>query len=521
VREELPGNKNSSAWAWLLVIVIIVIGAIVQSYFNVNHDVYWLLEVVQRKFLGGKYYYQFFESNPPLILYLYMLPVWLAQKTSSSVITFYYVYLFLLAFLSLLVASRFFDYIFNDKKQQGIFLVLWAIVLFILPSYDFGQRSHIALICLLPYVCLLEVRRLGYSIGWKLPLFIGFFAFLGLALKPYYLIPLFLAETWLIYCSRKFFAWFRLELLVLGFFCFAYLVIIALLDPEYYTLMIPFLMRYYSFFFLPLLGNDGVFSVITLTVIFSIFIVILFYRNLKVSKFLMLHLLIMIGFYSSYIFQKVPWYYHFYPVIALSMIISVWIIMQLYLDHSCSVGRGVFYLLSAFVISAYTATVLFGTYLVYTHGNILSSVNEDPGFNKMALITKQFAYNKKIYVFNTQLKSTYVLEQKTNVENVSRFPHFWMIPGMILLGQQALSVTANKQLQHDQDTIRQAVVDDFIRLKPSLVLIDVSACKLYIRNCTQFDYLSFLFKNKDFRSIWKHYHYLRTEWSYAIFQRRR
>ena len=60
-------------------IIIIAASILAQSSRDLGHDSATYLEIAEKMLAGGKYYYDFFESNLPLSFLLTMIPVLLAK----------------------------------------------------------------------------------------------------------------------------------------------------------------------------------------------------------------------------------------------------------------------------------------------------------------------------------------------------------------------------------------------------------------------------------------------------------
>jgi hypothetical protein len=78
------GAKQTQTGLFFLAIAcVFIIGGFVQNDAIFSWDVSWLLEVTKRWLNGGTYGKDFFENNPPLILYLYA-PAVLGAKLFHS-----------------------------------------------------------------------------------------------------------------------------------------------------------------------------------------------------------------------------------------------------------------------------------------------------------------------------------------------------------------------------------------------------------------------------------------------------
>lgn len=167
----------------------------VASLSPLKDDVAWLLYVARRWMGGQRLYEDLVEVNPPLIIWLYAIPAWIAQTAGI---------------LPKLAANPFFAAILLGcawwtadilhgrapmfERRVPVFALI-GIVLLILPGVEFGQREHLLAASVLPYIALFvralhgEAEPRGQAIG------AGVLAGLGCALKPTYVFAVLLIEA--------------------------------------------------------------------------------------------------------------------------------------------------------------------------------------------------------------------------------------------------------------------------------------------------------------------------------------
>ena len=74
-----------------------------------NHDIAWLLHCSGQLLDGGRAYVDFVETNPPLIVWLGIPPVWAARLTGLPEILVYHLFVLALVAGTLLAVSRLLD----------------------------------------------------------------------------------------------------------------------------------------------------------------------------------------------------------------------------------------------------------------------------------------------------------------------------------------------------------------------------------------------------------------------------
>jgi hypothetical protein len=206
-------------------------------------DVAWLLYVA-RKWMGGKrLYVDLVEVNPPLIVWFYAFPAWLADR---------------LQVLPRLVATPFFCTIVLAcagwcallLRGRGALLArpvpIFAavgIVLLAIPGVEFGQREHLLIALSLPYLCLFAREMAGEPEPIVQGILAGIAAGLGCALKPTYVLAFALVELIGLLRGRRILRAAPLSACVTGL---AYAVAVMVICPEFLAKAVPLALALYG-----------------------------------------------------------------------------------------------------------------------------------------------------------------------------------------------------------------------------------------------------------------------------------
>lgn len=167
----------------------------VASLSPLKDDVAWLLYVARRWMGGQQLYVDLVEVNPPLIIWLYAIPAWVAQTLGVApkfaADPFFALMLLGCAWWTATIlrgrAALF-------AARIPTFAVI-GVILLILPGVEFGQREHLLAAAVLPYLALFvraihgEDKPRGQGVG------AGVLAGLGCALKPTYILCIVLVEA--------------------------------------------------------------------------------------------------------------------------------------------------------------------------------------------------------------------------------------------------------------------------------------------------------------------------------------
>ncbi|HSW71231.1 MAG TPA: hypothetical protein VLH77_04555, partial [Gammaproteobacteria bacterium] len=307
-----------------LVIVIYCFAGFLQAQLFLNWDVNWLMLAAQRLLQGGNYAQNFFETNPPLILYLYMPPLWASKFFSISQGMALCLYVFFAASISLSGCYLLLQRIFLDEKNS-VFLTLFfttlTAVFLLVPLYEFGQRDHLVLIFTLPYLLLVSLRLQNQALRADRACLIGVLAGVGFCIKPQTLFVPLLIELYYSCHKKNVLAWFRVEIVMMLSFAFFYLAALFYFFPDYLYFMVPFASRYYYYASMTwrtlLLFNPFLFCL--LPFLFCL-ITPVHKAYVQLNRVLLLALL---GFLGSYLAQRHIYYYHLVPAFSLALFLLV------------------------------------------------------------------------------------------------------------------------------------------------------------------------------------------------------
>jgi hypothetical protein len=155
-----------------------------------NYDVGWNLYVSARVLDGGVLYRDLIEVNPPLIFWLGEPIVRLARQMGMAPATVYRGTVTIILLVSLALSLRALRRIPNLPSQVRTWLgVLFVLVLAVLPDHAFGEREHLTLLLWMPVLALSAARLEGGGIGTLEAIGYGALAVPGLLLKPHFALP--------------------------------------------------------------------------------------------------------------------------------------------------------------------------------------------------------------------------------------------------------------------------------------------------------------------------------------------
>jgi hypothetical protein len=215
----------------LICAVILAAGAVMVTWYPVNHDIAWLLHVAARWVGGARLYVDVVEVNPPLIIMLLTPVVAAADLLGVWEVSAFYFAVLALSALSLWIASRILLRITETGPASFLIIGLAAVYMF-LPRIEFGQREHLMLLFTMPYYFSVAAHGTAPQ-PRREALLTGTLAGLGFALKPHFLLVLIACEVYLA-LSRRRWTIRRAEFAAIVAVGLAYAFVLVVFIPAYF-----------------------------------------------------------------------------------------------------------------------------------------------------------------------------------------------------------------------------------------------------------------------------------------------
>ena len=155
-----------------------------------NHDVGWVLTVAERILDGAHFPHDWLDPNPPGIFWLSAAPVAIARALGAPPFAVFDAVVACAIAASLAACHRLLREGWPDAAPGGpLALCGWlAAALTLLPGYEFGQREHLAVIAILPYLIGSARALAGRPLGPRMAIAVGAVAGAGIAIKPFFLL---------------------------------------------------------------------------------------------------------------------------------------------------------------------------------------------------------------------------------------------------------------------------------------------------------------------------------------------
>ena len=199
------GNRRKTLpiLLFLIALLFIMMLWIIMRYpLRINHDCALYLQTGGLLIEGNLPYVDFFDTNPPLIMYLNMVPALFAKILLINPVQAFGLFVWALCLFSTIAAGRLLRSIRPAWNPFAIAAIEWTWSFYsylLLLHNGFGQREHLFALLFFPYFILRWVRYQGYRPGMAFSILLGALAATGACIKPHFLLIVFASElVWMI-----------------------------------------------------------------------------------------------------------------------------------------------------------------------------------------------------------------------------------------------------------------------------------------------------------------------------------
>jgi hypothetical protein len=499
-------GRGLGGWPWLAaIIVIFAFGLVTMVPTSVNPDSAWWLYMSQQMLAGAVPYVDLIEVNPPLMAYLGMPAIGLAELFGLSIGTAFKLYVCGLAAISLWLSWK----IIKPHKlphhipHRGLILAALAYVLTVLPGYHFGQREHFMLILALPYLFTATLRVRGLkSARWQL-IVAAVLAAIGFCIKPHFVLIPAVLELYLLFKLRA--ATFRRPEPYIMVACgLTYLALIFVITPAYLSEVIGYAAEVYNIGF----GSTTAATLIWFVpLIYGVLLggIYMLLAKIRPSAFQTEYVvfgLAALAALAGYLIQFKGWANHFYPVAALGSVILIGAIARIISSRIVGTVFGLLLLVPLYMMAVHP--VVQGVPASY----------EIRDKQQIKALIAEYEDTDTVFIMTSDLVKNFPLINETGLGWGSRFPALWMMPGV----QVRKNTGASSALVEEIGTyVKTAVAEDMARTRPQLVLVDRQV--RYFRSDIPYDFLGDFMTNPDFARAWENYRFDRQVGHMAVYQR--
>lgn len=245
-------NQIISSENFLLIscALIFALSIFLRSIIDIGPDTGVYLDLGREIARGGRYYYEFFESNFPASFYVYALEYRVSLLSGISPIIMSEIFINFLALSSIFYSARILQgsTIYNNRAHYNLIILSYFIGFFIRANViqlgEFGTKSSFLLICLYPYLSYSFVRKNPLSRSELIQR--GIFMGLAPCFKPHYLIFALFIESYRFWQKKSLKFFIEIDKLVMFLIGALYLFLMLRLTPEFFEFVVPMWPKIYK-----------------------------------------------------------------------------------------------------------------------------------------------------------------------------------------------------------------------------------------------------------------------------------
>jgi hypothetical protein len=481
-------------------------------------DTGFLLDAAGRVLDGARLYVDVVEINPPLIVGLNILAVLAARLLDISDILAYrigFTTLLLGAFLLTGVTLR--RLIPDELVLRRAFLLVLGFVLFPLAGQDYGEREHLVLALVVPYLVLAAARRVGRPVPPAHSVITGLLAGLAFALKPHFLVLWVLCELY-VRTSRMVRRRAPLpETLTVAGVLATYGIAIAVVTPQYPQLVRLLAGSYNRFlydpFFHVLLAGPGA--------VLAIFALLAFVALRPHARQPELWQAIALGTAACLLAgaaQQKGLRYHLYPSFGLAIVLLGLIAWDSVQPPPRRL-RLIYRRLAVSVLAAATIVVCIENAAVAASGG---QDGDRRQFEELVHVVRAHGGTEGVFVMSYHLRSAYPLINYSGARSASRFPHLWVLAAEYLDALKAsepLVYRDEARMSPSERYLNRAVLEDLRRNDPRLLVVFRHARDVPVNGFRRLDYIAYFTRNPQIEQILRNYELVAELGDYLVYQR--
>ncbi|WP_261885565.1 hypothetical protein [Vibrio pomeroyi] len=446
----------------------------IQSSMILNADVSFLSQMAIYS-EGSDFYLQFYEVNPPLIVYIYKLFISIGSVLHINDISALRVGMLIYIFLcSSIILYNF----INIKNGLLIALTLSFCLFFTFPN-DFLQREHIITGSFLSYCSMISIRLLGVSPNKKVIVANILIIALAISLKPQYSIVFLVSELYLSYHLKSIKTLFRKENFLILLLGLVYVSFVYFNHETYFSTVVPLASTSYSSYFISI---EDLFLLPIILLLVSFLPLRFIYthsRNSPLMTTVTYVILIYLSSIVTFLIGRTGFSYHLLLTANLALFFVFLFMYSSFaslrskrrLKDIIPLSLAICSLVYLHSMSYYN--VLPNSRLSVNHNNIDSLVNIvldneenrhlSPLFNSIALSSipqdKVFAITTTLYPINS-------IARHSQLQWVNKFPAMWSLPNHVN--------SENEESKEVLKLVIESIKNDIVSNSPEIIIIETS-----------------------------------------------
>jgi hypothetical protein len=384
---------------------------------------------------------------------------------------------------------------------------------------NFGQREHLALILTLPLALLAALRMAGGAIPAGPARAIGAAAAVGIALKPYFVLPWLALEVASRIPPGPGRHGLRPETVAVVVTGALYVVLALLLSPEYWRLAPLIAGTYYDYLRNPLavtaVAGEGAAPTAA-----ALLIALLLRRHARHPELWTVFGALTAGYYAAAVAQHKGWEYHFYPAFASGTMLVALVAADLRRPLGSLPRR-----IAAAAAQAAAVTVFalaLAACLARAGDPSARRFEPDPDLPDLLPLVAERAARGPITVLSWSAVSGFPLIPDAGARSGNRFNFLWMLGslyGPATADPAPLVYRGPDRMGPLERYLNAAVAADLRRHRPALLLVLAPAPDSPEWGLRRIDLLTYFQRDPRFAEQFGRYRYLRTIGQYWVFER--
>jgi hypothetical protein len=498
--------------------VLVGLGLIAELRSYAGADSGFLLDEAGRVLRGARLYVDLVDMNPPLIVLLNMAAVLFARVLGvSDILGYRLLFGGLLLALFGLTAWLIRRVLPSELGLRHGMLLLIAFALFDLAGRDFGEREHLILALLVPYLLLATARTLRREIPTSAAIPIGILAGAGFALKPHFVLVWVLTEAYLRLSGAV--PWRRLlpETVTVVAFLALHTIAVLVWAPGYLELVGLFAGPYTRFLYDPfwhvLVTGPG-----ALLAVFALLAFAALRAQVRHPEVLTLIALGTLGCLIAGAAQQKGLSYHLYPGFALGAVLLGLVAW----DVRTTPGNRVRALYRVLATGSFAALAVVTCVRTAAAAAAPGDESQREHFERLVRLVRARAAGESIYVMSYHIGSAYPLINYSGTRSASRFPQLWMLPAAYmdqLRGDRPLQFHEPEEMSPSERYMNRAVLEDLRDQRPALLVILKNARDLPRNGFRRLDYVAYFSRNPEIARILAGYQLVGDVGDHVVYER--
>jgi hypothetical protein len=434
-------------------------------------DQTWLLFAAHRIMDSGRFAFEdLVESNPPLIIWLSGLPVLVGRALGISLQSALHGCLIVLAVISIAWSTALLRRSCGSRFA-GWFVPVLLYAVVVHPWLHYGQREHIMLFLVLPYLIMAAGRLEGLSPSTTAAVVAGLLAAIGFSLKPHTLVVVLAVEALLIAHRRDLRLVYRPEVAAMVATGFGYLAAVLLWAPDYLFKILPLMLgTYYDYHRAEL--SELISPMRGLKMAIVVLLWAMLSRRLAHRALATVLLLAAIGTTISHVAQMKAHESHLVSALAFFDLLFGVIVVDCWLRWAAPRMQPI-----AARPAAVGAALMFVAAIALVYPRQLAQAAHGYTDDRIAVqraISHDIPRGSTVVILSTSTEAVFEQVLDRGWEWGSRFLCLWMLPAIVNAERAADHdrIVESPAMRHAALVTRNAVLTDLVRWHPNPVLVD-------------------------------------------------